>query len=445
MKENMKTIPAMDMILSQDWVCSWIARLGRAYVKDIISRNLQILRSRLKDNDSEIFSWEEFRRTCIKSFTHSGLKRVINATGVVIHTNLGRSLLPEEAINAAETSAKYYTAIEYDTENGTRAGRNIHVEGLICSLTGAESALAVNNNAGAVMLCLYAFAHGREVIVSRGELVEIGGAFRLPDIMSLSGAKLSEVGTTNRTYLKDYEAAITPDTSMIMKVHRSNFRITGFTHEPERKELAELAHSHNIIFMDDAGSGYAAGNFPGEPEIRQCIHDGADIVTFSGDKIFGGPQSGIIAGRRDLIDRLKHHPMNRALRPGKMTIAALEATLRLYLNGEYGRIPTIRMLSTDTDTLRHKAEELAREISRLIRAEVHVIETDDASGGGSCPGEMLKGWGVFVRGNIQAELRSMDIPVICTAKDGGVIFHVRTLQEGEAKIIAESVAKIFSE
>ncbi len=356
--------------------------------------------------------------------------------------------------------AEGYSNLEYDLKAGARGQRNSHIEDILCSLTGAESALVVNNNAGAVMLALSALAKGREVVVSRGELVEIGGSFRIPDIMSLSGAKLVETGTTNRTHLFDYEHAITENTSMLLKVHPSNFRIEGFTSAPERKELAHLAHERGLIFMEDAGSGLMVNGenigLPpntGEISIKACLDSGADIVTFSGDKILGGPQIGGIVGRKKYVDILKKYPMARALRVDKVTLAGFEATLRLYATGQLDEIPTLRMLRLDTETLKAHAENLADTLTRRLSPEnsqVRLVEVQDASGGGSCPEIALKGWGVAVRhktfgaGHIQRLLRNLDVPILCGARDDEIVIHVRTLQDGDAEKVIDSLEGIYN-
>ena len=329
-------------------------------------------------------------------------RRVLNGTGVVIHTNLGRSLLAQEAVDAVQEAALHYSNLEFDLATGARGSRYSHVESLICRLTGAESALVVNNNAAAVLLVLDTLCKGREVVVSRGELVEIGGSFRIPDVMEKSGCTLKEVGATNRTHLKDYQTALGELTAALMKVHASNFRIIGFTKEVSREELAELAHDRGLPLIEDLGSGtlldFAKAGLPhlaGEPTAAQVIAKGVDVVTFSGDKVLGGPQAGIIAGTAEYIGRIKKNPMNRALRIDKMTLAALEATLRLYLDPELAkkRIPTLRMICMPEAELRTQARKLARMIEKEaarypdIANTVHIQVQPGASrtGGGAFP------------------------------------------------------------
>lgn len=457
--QKLRAIPAMDIVLGYEWVQSWLESLGRMRVKRIISRELSEIRRSIVEDDGE-FSPDTFRDSCISALASASrpmLRRVINATGVVIHTNLGRSLIADEAVSAMSEIAGSYSNLEYDLKAGSRGQRNSHIEDLLCAMTGAEASLVVSNNAGAVMLTLSALAKGSEVVVSRGELVEIGGSFRIPDIMELSGATLHEVGTTNRTHLYDYERAISESTTMLMKIHPSNFRIEGFTSSPERKDLSRLAHEHGLIFMEDAGSGLLVdgeiiglSSNSGEISIRECIESGADIVTFSGDKILGGPQIGGIAGRKKYIDRLKKYPLARALRVDKVTLAGFEATLRLYAQGRYDDIPTLRMIRRDNDGMKTQAESIAEELRGKVRASVRVVETDDATGGGSCPEIRLTGWGVSLRhetygaGHVQKLLRGLDVPVLCGARDDEIVLHVRTLQDSDISALINAVEGVLN-
>ena len=456
--QKLKAIPAMDIILNYDWIQTWLEKLGRMRVKQIINKELSNFRKNILENEIE-FNFEKFKASCLNAFTfasRSSLRRVINATGVVIHTNLGRSLIADEAIKAMNEIAGHYTNLEYDLEEGKRGQRNSHVEDLLCSLTGAEASLVVNNNAGAVLLALSALAKNSEVVVSRGELVEIGGSFRIPDIMELSGAKLIETGTTNRTHLFDYEKAISENTKMLLKIHPSNFRIEGFTAVPERKDLAKLAHENNLIFMEDAGSGLLVNsdviNLPAnskEMTIKSCLELGADIVTFSGDKILGGPQIGGIVGKKKFIDKLKKYPMARALRVDKVTLAGFEATLRLYAMENYNAIPTLRMIRLNHDEMKTQAENLAQKLNG-INADIKIIKVEDTTGGGSCPEIKLNGFGVAVKhkkfsvNHIQKALRNFDIPILCGAREDEIILHVRTLQDGNEEIIISALEKILN-
>ena len=321
------------------------------------------------------------------------LRPAINATGVIVHTNLGRAPLSAEARAAMDAVALGYSNLEYDLQAGRRGSRYVHAEELLCRLTGAEAALVVNNNAAALLLVLMAFARAREVIISRGQLVEIGGGFRIPDVMRQSGATLVEVGTTNRTYARDYEAAITETTAALMRVHRSNFRLTGFVHEPSLAEMVELAAERDVLLLDDLGSGTLLDTAPyglaHEPTIQESVMAGATLVSCSGDKLLGGPQAGIILGQAGAIATLKKFPLTRALRVDKTTLAGLQATLRHYLLGEAAdKVPVWRMISQDESTLQKRAKEWARKLGGLGVA-AQVVPGRSTVGGGSLPGETL--------------------------------------------------------
>jgi L-seryl-tRNA(Ser) seleniumtransferase len=316
------------------------------------------------------------------------LRPVINATGVIVHTNLGRAPLSDEAVAAMEAVSRGYSNLEFDLESGERGSRHVHLEGLLCRLTGAEAALVVNNNAAAVLLALTALCQGREVVVSRGQAVEIGGGFRIPDILRQSGARLVEVGTTNRTYLHDYESAIGPETAALLRVHASNFRIVGFTHSVPLREMAELAHSRGLILIDDLGSGCLLDTtrfgLAYEPTPQESLRDGADLVCFSGDKLLGGPQAGIVLGRRELVERLRRHPLARAVRLDKASTAALQATLLHYLRGEaLTKVPVWRMIAMPL----REVERRARRWARTLGPPAQVRPSRSMVGGGSLPEE----------------------------------------------------------
>lgn len=373
------------------------------------------------------------------------LRRVINATGVVLHTNLGRSLLAGAAVANMAAVAESYSNLELDLATGERGSRYSHVEDLLVRLTGAEAALVVNNNAAAVLLCLTALARGREVIVSRGQLVEIGGAFRVPEVMEQGGARLVEVGTTNKTHLGDYSRAISENTALLLRVHTSNYRIIGFTESVPLADLVRLAHERGLPVMDDLGSGVLIDleryGLPGEPTVQASVAAGADIVTFSGDKLLGGPQAGIIVGRRDLIERIRRHQLNRALRIDKLTLAALEATLRLYLDEKsaVAQIPTLAMLTADADGLRERAVALARSL-RAHLGEAASVETaagHSAAGGGALPGVELPTTLVVIRPAkmrveaLEEALRRRATPILARIQDDALLLDVRTLRDGE--------------
>ncbi len=382
------------------------------------------------------------------------LRRVINATGVIIHTNLGRSLLAEEAVAAVAEAARGYSNLEFDLETGTRGSRQSHVEDLLCRLTGAEAAMAVNNNAAAVLLTLDTLCKGREVIISRGELVEIGGSFRIPAVIEKSGCTLREVGATNRTHLADYAGAVTEQTAALMKVHTSNYRITGFVKDVPREELAGLAREKRLPFIEDLGSGMlvamASLGVPalaGEPAVRQALDSGADIVTFSGDKVLGGPQAGIIAGKAAYIDRIRKNQLHRAMRSDKLTLAALEATLRLYTDISLAkeRIPTLRMLCMDKEALRRKARELETLLSLVPGMRVTVRESGSRAGGGAFPEADLPTFVVCVAHRsvapdvLQKALLQTAPPVLARVEQDCLCFDPRTLQDNDFSEAAASL------
>lgn len=390
-----------------------------------------------------------------------GLVRVINATGVVLHTNLGRAPLSSIAIRAAVEAAEGYNDLEYDLVQGRRGSRQAHIGGLAASITGAESAIVVNNNAAAVLLCLDALAKGGKVAVSRGELVEIGGSFRVPDIMSVTGAVLMEVGTTNRTGVSDYEKAASEGAVAILKVHPSNFKITGFTSEVGVRELSEIARKHRIPFIFDVGSGCLANvqafGLPPEPSPKAAIEQGADVVTFSGDKLLGGPQCGIIAGKADLVSKISRSPLARAFRVDKMRIAALAATLAQYESEDSAcDIPTVAMLREPFEEIMSRAVMLCSMIkertgstSAAGRISFRPVETLDEVGGGSLPGAELKGAGVHVSSSdvkaseASGALREARPAVVALERAGGMLFSLRTVRDAELAVLADAIARAF--
>jgi L-seryl-tRNA(Ser) seleniumtransferase len=359
------------------------------------------------------------------------LRRVINATGVIVHTNLGRAPLADAALAQAVAAARGYSNLEYDLAAGSRGSRQTHVVDLLRRLTGAEAALVVNNNAAAVMLALAALAEGLEVIVSRGELIEIGDGFRIPDVLAHSGARLREVGTTNRTRAWDYEDAIGPETAVLLRVHQSNFRVVGFTEQPRLQELATVARAHDLALVDDLGSG-ALVDVGDEPTARASLAAGADLVCFSGDKLLGGPQAGIVVGRTELVERLRRHPLQRALRADKLTLAALEGTLRLALDTP-DEIPVLRMLREPVETVRARAERLAA----LVDGEVE--ETIGRAGGGALPLTELPSFACAADEALALPLRAGNPPVIGIVRDGRLLLDCRTLSDEEVDEVAEAV------
>lgn len=462
-KNLLRAIPKVDELMLHPQIVLLQEAAPRRLVLEVVREALSDLRSLLVTAEEsalpENLNMESLVTTIareVESRNDYHLKRVINATGVVIHTNLGRSLLaPSIARHLTEVSCCYST-LEYDLDTGKRGTRYAHVESLLCELTGAEAALVVNNNAAAVMLVLSTLCSGKEVIVSRGQLVEIGGAFRVPDVMRASGASLIEVGTTNKTHLRDYASAITAQTSAILKVHTSNYRILGFTSEVPMEALAELCRAHDIPLIEDLGSGslidFSPFGLMKEPTVVESMNAGADVVTFSGDKMLGGPQAGIILGRKVWIDAMKKNQLTRALRVDKMTLCALEATLKLYREPEtaFREIPTLRMLTARQEDLLPQATALLESIEALnASCEAALIETYSEVGGGSLPLEKLPTWAVAVKPTGQSTQRLMDalrqrpLPVIARVAEDRLIFDVRTLQDGEADIVVKALGDLL--
>jgi L-seryl-tRNA(Ser) seleniumtransferase len=359
------------------------------------------------------------------------LRRVINATGVIVHTNLGRAPLAETALDRVREVGRGYSNLEYDVAAGGRGSRQDHVAGLLGRLTGADAALVVNNNAAAVMLALAALAEGREVLVSRGELIEIGDGFRIPDVLERSGARLREVGTTNRTRADDYETAIGPETAVLLRVHQSNFRVVGFTAQPSLRELGDVARSHGLPLVDDLGSG-ALIDIGDEPTAHASLAAGADLVCFSGDKLLGGPQAGIVVGRAELVEKLRRHPLQRALRADKLTLAALEGTLALAVDAP-DEVPVLRMLREPPEAVRTRAAHLARHVGGEVE------ETVARAGGGSLPLTELPSFACAVEEDLAAKLRAGDPPVIAVVRDGRTLLDCRTLTNAEADEVAVAV------
>jgi L-seryl-tRNA(Ser) seleniumtransferase len=394
----------------------------------------------------------------LQELSEPSLQPVINATGVVIHTNLGRSILSERALRRVVEVSRSYSNLEYDLAEGERGKRHVHVESTLKRLTGTEAATAVNNNAAAVLLCLNTIARGKEVIVSRGELVEIGGSFRVPEVMERSGAVLREVGATNKTHLKDYEKAINENTGLLLKVHTSNYKIVGFTKEVSPEELVGLGKKHNIPVMWDLGSGsfidlraYGAGD---EPTVQQAVDAGVDVLTFSGDKLLGGPQAGMILGRKKYLDPIRSNPLTRALRLDKMTLAALDATLGEYLDMDKAvrEIPTLWMLTQPLSEIERKASILASGLGDSAFAGLTVVVQDDQSqsGGGALPTGNFPTKTVCIRhdqhsaNQIESGLRLGKPHIISRIKEGMVVFDPRTLNDEEIEKIVEAVRRILA-
>lgn len=454
---QLSQLPAVDRLLNSPGAQPLIGMHGRSAVTAAIRVVLEACRTRLRTNPAhdaavDIDSLIADVAAQLDAAAQPSLRPVFNLTGTVLHTNLGRAFLPEEAITAVADVARGASNLEYDLDKGERGDRDSHLEDQICRLTGAEAATVVNNNAAAVMLVLNTLALGREVPVSRGELVEIGGSFRIPDIMARSGCTLVEVGTTNRTHLKDFAAAIGPETAMIMKVHTSNYVISGFTKVVPEGELSELCTKAGIPFVNDLGSGtlvdLEAFGLPHEPTPMDALRHGADIVTFSGDKLLGGPQAGLIVGRRDLVARIKSNPMKRALRCDKMTIAALSAVLRIYAQPERlaESLPVLAALTRPRDAIREQAMRLQPVLAQTFggMAEVSVVDCVSEIGSGALPTRTIDSAGLAIHpsrqdigegtalNQITACLRALPQPVIGRIKDGALILDLRCLADEEA-------------
>jgi L-seryl-tRNA(Ser) seleniumtransferase len=467
-QQLLRKIPSVDEILSRPEITDLLKTYPRAIVIEAIRKGLGQLREEIltegepADLKEDLFSFEHLYPIFQKEMTLQArprLSRVINATGVVIHTNLGRSPLHPSALEHLIDVARSYSNLEYDLDRGERGSRYTHVEGVLCRLSGAESALVVNNNAGAVLLALSTIAEGREVIVSRGELVEIGGAFRIPDIMKGSGALLREVGTTNRTHLADYEKAIGPQTALLLKVHTSNFRIRGFTSDVSLTDLVQLGERHHLPVMNDLGSGcfvdLAQYGLEKEPTVQEEIKTAVDVVTFSGDKLLGGPQAGILLGKKNILDLVKINPLTRALRVDKLTLAALESTLLLYLDEKKAmeEIPTLKMLTLDLNRLKSRGRRLIRRLADRLTKGVQLTLREDISqvGGGALPLQdlrtvvlALKPLDFSVNG-LERNLRKAEPPVICRISKDELLFDMRTVFDEEIPLLAEGIEKAVTE
>ena len=452
----LKRIPQVQEVLKCECISSLEESLPHSLLSDCVRSEITALRASILAGENPEFDTESVAqgaRSRTLAFMAPSLRRIINATGVVIHTNMGRSVMCPQAIEAVEDVIKGYSTCEYDTNKMQRGSRHNHYERLICAITGAEAAIAVNNNAAAVVLVLSEFAAGHEAIVSRGELIELGGSFRIPDIMDQSGATMVEVGTTNKTHPHDYERAITENTSMMLKIHKSNYQVIGFTKNVSLTELRDISHAHEketghkVLVFEDQGSGsfvdlerYGARK---EPTVAQSLAEGADLVSFSGDKMLGGPQCGIVVGRKELIDRLKKNPLARVVRLDKMTLAALEGTLRCYLQGEeaINSIPTVRMLSEDAGTVRVRADKLKAMIEERIepgKADIEVVPEISRAGGGSLPMYDIDTFAVAIKpvaGSTQEcdkfLVQQCPVPIVARIAHDAVIVDPHTLLDEE--------------
>jgi L-seryl-tRNA(Ser) seleniumtransferase len=454
----LRRIPSVDELVARPLLADWCRRAGRDLVVEATREALARLRAELAESvapPAESASIETLERRIAGDVARClapSLRPVINATGVVLHTNLGRAPLAPEALDRARDAAIHYSNLEYDLAAGARGKRDVHTARLVARLTGAEAAIVVNNNAAAVFLVLHTLARNAEVIVSRGELIEIGDGFRIPEIMAASGARLVEVGTTNRTRLADYEAALTADTRLLLRVHPSNFRVVGFTERPALEDLVALAGCHALPVYEDLGSGCLSDLTAAridEPVARASIDAGVPVVTFSGDKLLGGPQAGVIAGRKDLISRIRRNPLFRALRVDKLTIAALEATLSAYLRGAPDDVPVLRMIRMPSTEVRRRAEAfVARAGGSGMAAEFEIREGSSVIGGGSTPGQALPTFLIAVSSRrhsaaaLEARLRQPEgdrTPVVARIEDGRLVLDLRTVFPEQEEALAAAL------
>lgn len=482
----LRALPSVDELLALSVCQEAVTWLARPLLVDIVRESIEEARRGIlsetsapaaSDGDrngliapasSPAIDWEKRLAAAFARAKRRFLTPVINATGVVLHTNLGRAPLSEAAIDAVSTVSRGYSNLEYDLQRGVRGSRHVHGEALLTMLTGAEAAMIVNNNAAAVLLVLSALASGKEVLLSRGELIEIGGAFRIPEVMAQSGCRLVEIGTTNRTHLRDYESHINEETAAILKVHTSNYKIEGFTKSVGTRELAALASRTGVLLIEDLGSGVLLPTerygLAHEPTLQEAIEGGAHIVTCSGDKLFGGPQAGIIVGRKELVDRCRNHPLARAVRVDKMSLAALQATLMHYARGEVDHVPIWRMMGASLESLQARAQAMCAGISARLAAhtaptgsapsapsapaerwEIEAALVESAVGGGSLPGETLPSWAIRIRGG-RAPQRLADTlrhglpPIVGRIEQDALLLDLRTVDPADDERVAAAVA-----
>ena len=456
-KQLLSQIPAINKILLLDEVKSLIQEYSEVAVKSAIKNYIDEIKQEILNEElHEVPSLEKIVEEVtqiVKSEDKNSLRRVINATGTILHTNLGRSLLSQKIKENIESVAFNYSNLEFDIDNKKRGSRYVHLIDIIKKLTGAEDVLVVNNNAAAVLLTLNTLVKDKEIVVSRGELVEIGGAFRIPEIIKLSGGTPVEVGTTNKTHLKDYENAITDNTGALLKVHTSNYKIVGFTKEVSNEEISYLARENELVTINDLGSGqfvdFSRFGLPYEPTVKEVLDSGIDIVTFSGDKLLGGPQAGIIVGKKEYIEQMKKNQLTRALRVDKMTLAALEATLKLYLDEKEAleHIPTLHMISLSKERLLGKADVFKTRLSDLD-FKITITEDKAEVGGGSYPASYLDSVVVKLEHprlsatDIERRLLEVEIPIITRIKDNELIFDMRTLRTREFDLVKQALIEV---
>ncbi|MBI5409643.1 MAG: L-seryl-tRNA(Sec) selenium transferase [Nitrospirae bacterium] len=454
-------LPSVDECLKSSYGERWLASFPRKIVLRALRETIDSKRKEILSGKTPEVSLDAISNdieAAIKKHSGYKLNPLINATGVVIHTNLGRSILSDRAIEHVVTTARSYSNLEYEISTGKRGKRYSNIKDVIKELTGAEDAVVVNNNAAAVLICLDTFAKGQEVIVSRGELVEIGGSFRVPEVMKASGAILREVGTTNKTHLHDYENALCGNTALLLKVHQSNYRVIGFTEEVPVEKLVKLGSEFNIPVADDLGSGCMIDlreyGVQGEPTVQEVVKTGADIVTFSGDKLLGGPQAGLIVGKEKFIQKIQKNPLLRAMRIDKMTLASLEATFMQYLNEEKAlkEIPTLRMMTEPVEIIKKRAKKIYTSLKALSdRAMIAVVPDESQAGGGSLPEINFPTFAVSIKPNnisvneLEKRLRLGASPVIARIKDNALLIDARTVQEREIKDLVRCVVTAFSD
>lgn len=458
-----RLIPKIDVLMESDEIKNLCNSISRDYVLESVRKVTEDLRWLINSSDNEteiekkIGSVTEDIKKEVKSYMSFNMKRVINGTGTILHTNLGRAVISKNAAERIKELVTGYSNLEYDLEEGARGSRYSHFEKIITKITGAESAMAVNNNAAAVLLILSALCKDKEVVVSRGELVEIGGSFRVPEVMTQSGCKLVEVGTTNKTHLYDYENVINEETAALLKVHTSNYKIVGFTESATVEELAGLARKHDIPVIEDIGSGVLVDlsryGLEYEPTVQASVKAGADIVCFSGDKLLGGPQAGIIVGKKVLIDKIKKHPLTRALRIDKFTAVALECVFHEYMDEERAvkNIPVLSLINRSVDDIKHHAEALHERLAAEVGKHCKITTEDCESqiGGGSLPLERINSFALSIKplnmttAALEKQLRHMETPVIGRVVNDFFLIDLRTVLEGEEEIVLEAFKNIF--
>ncbi|PLY01743.1 MAG: L-seryl-tRNA(Sec) selenium transferase [Desulfuromonas sp.] len=455
-QDLLRNLPAVDRVLREAVLNDFVDLLPQEAVSGAVQDTVMALRQEILAGGAVTAdrlvpaSVAAAAAEKCQALLQPSLRKVINATGTLLHTNLGRAPLADSAVRAIQMVSEGYSNLEFELDSGCRGHRYSHVESIITRLTGAEAALVVNNNSGAVLLALTALGRGKEGVVSRGELVEIGGAFRIPDVMEAGGLKLCEVGTSNRTHLRDYEAAINENTAILLKVHTSNYRIVGFTRDVPARDLLPLARQHNLVLMEDLGSGLlidlSGFGLEREPTVPEVVQAGVDVITFSGDKLLGGPQAGIIVGRADLLDKMRKHPLARALRIDKLTLAALETTLRLYLKPERAQeeLPVLRMFAADPAVQKERCEKLFQRLSdEELPIEVRLIEDVSRVGGGAMPLTELPDWAVEINPlneriqDLARRLRGYEPAVVVRSSNDRLLVNLRAVFDQEEDLLAQ--------